>query len=241
MISVVVPIGPNPVYRQYIHDCLKSISEQTSKPTEVVIVDDQAHLTHEELKSFMFILSNGGIHLVHYKTPWLSGVAHAFNFGVALAHNELVFMLGSDDTLRPWCLMDCMNTYNKINDPKGYYYVDVQYSDTGETQNLACHAAMVTKHLWQLNGGFPVESALGAPDTILISIMLGAKGKAGHLHRVESDQPPYLYRRHNLTDTASRGSRYHGPLIDVRNTLTATWQPPTWVDWKALKRGMPDE
>ncbi|KKM05388.1 hypothetical protein LCGC14_1754560, partial [marine sediment metagenome] len=117
-------------------------------------------------------------------------------------------------------------------DPVGYYYVDIQYSDTGETQSLACHAAMVTKKLWCLSGGFPVESALGAPDTMLVSIMLGAKGNAGNLRRVESSQPPYLYRRHDQTDTLSRGNKYHSEMFTLRNKLTANWKQPTWPNLK---------
>ena len=232
MISVVVPIGPNPVYRNYLFECLDSIAAQTFKPSEVMIVDDQAHLSDKERTAIEWTLTPKGISVNYYETPWLSGVAHAFNFGVALAQNELVFMLGSDDILRPWCLQDCSDAFNRFNDPVGYYYEDIQYSDTGETQSLACHAAMVTKKLWCLSGGFPVESALGAPDTMLVSIMLGAKGNAGNLRRVESSQPPYLYRRHDQTDTLSRGNKYHSEMFTLRNKLTANWKQPTWPNLK---------
>lgn len=231
MITVVVPIGPNPAYRQYLFECLDSIAGQTYKPREVLVVDDQAHLTDEEHKVIDWKLGNKLITINYYKTPWLSGVAHAFNFGVALAQNNLVFMMGSDDILRPWCLEDCIKTFNDIGDPLGYYYTDVQYSDSGDIQSLACHAAMVTKRLWHLNGGFPVESALGAPDTMLISIMLGAKGKAGNLRHVISEKPPYLYREHDQTDTKSRGSRYHSEMFSVRNKLTEYWAKPDWPRW----------
>ncbi len=240
MISVVVPIGPNPAYRNYLFECIDSIVAQTHRPDELMIVDDQAHLIPEEKKAIEYRLSQKGIPVNYFKTPWLSGVAHAFNFGIALAQHELVFMMGSDDIIRPWCLQDCYDSFQKFLDPIGYYYVDVQYSDTGETQSLACHAAMVTKRLWCLNGGFPVESALGAPDTMLVSIMLGAKGKVGNLRRVESEKPPYLYRRHDQTDTLSRGNQYHTEMFSLRNKLTENWTPPKWPDLKAIsdKRGM---
>lgn len=234
MISVVVPIGPNPVYREYLHECIASIVAQTHRPDELMIVDDQAHLIPEEKKAIEYRCSQKGIPVNYFETPWLSGVAHAFNFGIALARHEFVFMMGSDDTMRPWCLEDCVKTINQKPDPLGYYYTDVQYSDTGDIQSLACHAAMVTKRLWCLNGGFPVEAAVGAPDTILISIMLGAKGKAGHLIHVESERPPYLYRRHPQTDTASRGGRYNKELYTIRNTLTEVWERPKWVNFKKM-------
>lgn len=236
MITVVIPIGPNPVYRDYLVECIESVAKQTYRPREVLIVDDQAHLTGPEHQMIQHKLANKGILVSYYETLWLSGVAHAFNFGVALAKNNFIFMLGSDDLIRPWCLQDCIESFNKFADPLGYYYVDVQYSDTGETQTLACHAAMVTKRLWCLNGGFPVESAVGAPDTMLISIMLGAKGKAGKLYHVESEKPPYFYRRHEHTDTASRGGRYHSEMMTIRSKLTEHWQKPNWTRWKDMFR-----
>ncbi|KKM71392.1 hypothetical protein LCGC14_1431150, partial [marine sediment metagenome] len=164
-ITVVVPVGPNPAYREYLKECLDSIRAQTVPAGEILVIDDQANLTQEDV----------GQDVTLWKTPWLAGVAHAFNFGVALAQHDLVFMLGSDDVLLPGCLADCIATWEAHRDHLGYYYVDLVYQD-GRQQSLACNAAMVTKTLWRHNGGFPVESAVGAPDTVLISIMLAAKG-----------------------------------------------------------------
>lgn len=216
-ISVIIPVGPNPAYRKYLPGCLESVRNQARQADEVLVIDDQAHLEQADV--------GDGVRL--WKTPWLSGVAHAFNFGVALAEQELVFMLGSDDRLMPWCLGDCLKSYEQYQDSLGYYYVDVQYSD-GRSQNLACNAAMVTKALWKHNGGFPVESAVGAPDTVLISIMLAAKGSAGNLRHVDSAQPPYWYRVHDQTDTAARAPRFQGAIFGVRGELTKSWRRPEW-------------
>lgn len=220
-ITVVVPVGPNPAYRAYLGECLDSIRAQTVPAGEILVIDDMANLTQEDV----------GPDVTLWKTPWLSGVAHVFNFGVGLAQHDLVFMLGSDDRLETWCLQDCTKAYQTHHDPLAYYYVDVQYSD-GRQQSLACHAAMVTKALWRHNGGFPVESAVGAPDTVLISIMLAAKGAAGHLIHVGSQVPPYWYRLHDQTDTVARSRPFYGAIKAIRDHYTeeaVQWKGPRWI------------
>lgn len=98
--------------------------------------------------------------------------------------------------------------------------------DTGEEQFLPCGAAMVTKQLWERSGGFPTETALGASDAALISIMM-VHPEAGQFVCV-SDQIQYNYRRHGNTDTAEKITKYSGAILDVRDVLTRTWQPPNW-------------
>lgn len=223
-ITVVVPVGPHPGNKRYLAECLQSIVDQTDEVDEVLIIDDQAHLVDiEVIPRALFAKTR------IWPTPWLSGVAHAFNFGVALAAHELVFMLGSDDRLEPWCIADCRATYEAENrDNLVYYGVDVEYSDGRGSQSLPCHAAMVTKSLFKLTGGFPIESAVAAPDTMLLSIMLGNKGRAGRIVRVKSALPPYWYRVHQETDTAARGAKYTWVAGQIRDIVTKTWEPATW-------------
>jgi glycosyltransferase involved in cell wall biosynthesis len=225
MISVVIPVGPRPSHRRWLADALRSVAAQERPAGQVLIVDDMAGLNKAEWAA---LLPRGvGLHI--WRAPWLQGVAHAFNAGVALAAYSHVVMLGSDDLLQPWALGDAWAEWERWRDPLGSYHFDVEYMDTGEQQNLACNAAMVTKALWQQTGGFPVESAIGAPDTMLISQMIGGKGEAGRLYRVDSPQgPPYLYRRHAETDTAARAPAFAGAIYAVRDTLTRQWAPPEW-------------
>ena len=228
MITVTIPIGPDPVYRDYIEECVASVHEQERPPTEILIIDDQAHLTDEEITHLSAL---GDVPIRVWRTPWLSGVAHAFNFGVALSTDNLVLMLGSDDRLEPWAVRDCLAAWEATSDPFGYYYMDVRYSD-GRQQNLPCHAAMVPKTLWRHNGGLPVESAVGAPDTILISIIMAAQGAAGNLRHVKSPMPPYFYRLHDRTDTVARSRPFYGAIGAIRDTLTqgaVTWTKPDWL------------
>ncbi len=218
MITVVIPVGPDRVYRDYLQECIDSLKVQTIKADEVILIDDMADLR-------LWGLNFGDLPVKIYRNPWLSGCAHSFNFGIALAKNDLVLMLGSDDKLHPWAIEDCLRAWAKYRDPLGYYFCDVEYND-GETQACACNCAMVTKQLWRHCGGFPIQSTVGANDSILISILLGNRD-AGHLIHVESKKPPFWYRRHQGTVTAKSGDM-QGPIFAVRDILTRTWKQPQW-------------
>ncbi len=225
MITVVIPVGPDPIYRKYLPDAIASVLTQTCQPTEVLFIDDQAHLPVGPNK---WATEHGRvIDRTVWRTPWLSGVAHSFNFGVSLARNDLVFMLGSDDRLEPHCLEDCLRAYETNDGKPAYYWVDVQYSD-GEQQSLPCNAAMVHKDMWRSSGGFPVESAVGPCDTMLISILM-THGEAGAMVHVESEAPPYWYRRHDQTYSRTRGSKFGGVHGPIRDKVTELWQRPTWT------------
>ena len=230
-----IPVGPNPTNKRWLDECIHSVLGQDCQADEILLIDDQAGLEltvqlDENLIQAAQTLWGDGERIMNlpnkvrlWKTPWASGVAHAFNFGVALAHNDLVVMLGSDDLLQPWALSDLKKTYEKWNEPLGYYWFDVEYMDTAETQHLPCHGAAITKQLLKHTGGFPVESAIGQPDTMLISIML-AHPEAGRLISVDSETPPYRYRRHAESDT---GTRPPFPFSVVRDILTERWTPRT--------------
>jgi hypothetical protein len=225
MITVAIPVGPDPVYRKYLDEAIDSVRAQTVPPSELLLIDDQAHLPEPHGK---YATRDGRlIDRTIWRTPWLSGVAHSFNFGVALAKNDLVFMLGSDDRLEPHCLEDCLAAYEASGKRPGYYWVDVQYSD-GEQQALACNAAMVHKAMWRSSGGFPVESAVGPCDTMLVSILL-THPEAGAMFHVESDTPPYWYRRHSETYSRTRGSKFGGVHGPVRDKVMELWKKPTWT------------
>lgn len=223
-ITVAIPVGPNPAYLEYLPDCIESVLGQALLPDEILIVDDQANTTPTAVAESVSVEGHG-VELRFWWTPWLVGVAHAFNFGVAQARNDLVIMLGSDDKLHPWAVEACMAQYEVTKRAtEVYYWMDVEYSDDTPDQALPCNAAMVHKDLWRLNGGFPVESAVGAPDTILISMMLAAKGALGNFERVETEKPPYWYRTHPQTDTHVRGSRFRAASDIVRDVHTEGWQ-----------------
>lgn len=206
-ITVAIPVGPHPSNVRWLGECLASVAEQTLMPSEVLLIDDGAHLE-----------PSYGLTARIYQTPWPSGVAHAFNYGVALARNDLVIMLGSDDRLMPDAVQICWETYKQIGDDLGYYYLPVQYHD-GRLQQVPCNAAMVHKALWHHTGGFPIEGAVGACDTMLIGKMDNAHGRLGRFYPVgEEGHPLYWYRAHDETDTVTR-RKWHGVVSVIRNML----------------------
>lgn len=215
-VSVVVPVGPSPANSRWLPEAVESVLAQTYPNVDLVVVDDMAHVKPYWVPS--------GYPFTLWRSPWYMGVAHAFNVGVAIAPSNLVFMLGSDDWLEPECIAKCVSEYEHRNgDPYGYFFVGVRYSDTLETQDVACHAAMVSKSLWQRTGGFPLQSSSGAPDAALLSIMLGNYPRAGRTWKVANGEPLYNYRRHAETDTASKGP-WQGVILETRHLVTLEWR-----------------
>ena len=213
-ITVAIPVGPSSANKQWLLDAIASCRGQTHPPAEILLIDDMADLSDVYL----------GPSCKVWKSPWLLGVASAFNMGVALASTELVFMLGSDDTLEPKCLEMCVRTYEKNDRADAYYWTSLHYMD-GEDQALPCNAAMVTKGFWRKTGGFPPETASGAPDAALISMLMVKM--PGSLVGVSLGHPLYNYRRHQGTDTASRAP-WQGVILSTRDILSANWQAPNW-------------
>ena len=210
MISIAIPVGPHPSNTRWLNECLASIAEQTMPADDVLLIDDGAGLDMDSLPPLP------GLRI--WRTPWRSGVAHGFNFGVALAKHDLVIMLGSDDRLMPDAVAECWRTWQQIHDPHGYYYLPVLYHD-GRVQHVPCNAAMVHKGLWELTGGFPIEGAVGACDALLMNKMQVANGRLGTLYPVGVEEHPlYWYRAHDETDTNVR-RKWHGVVAVIRNML----------------------
>lgn len=214
-VTVAIPIGPSHNACRYLPEALRSVANQTIKP-QLLLIDDmhdiQSHHVFDE------------VDIKIWRAPWRLGVAHAFNACVALADTDLVIMLGADDVLEPNAVEKALETYaaNKVD---AYYYFGVRYMDTGEEQTVPCGEAMVTKGLWDKTGGFPVESAVGAPDAALMSIMLVHMPEL--LIPIADGYPLVNYRRHAETDTAGRGP-WQGPILASRDILTQTWKSPAW-------------
>lgn len=219
MITIAIPVGPHPVYKRYMQECLDSLKAQTVPFTEVLLIDDMANLK-------AWGLDFGNLPVRIHENPWLCGCAHSLNFGVSLAKNDLVMFLSSDDVARPWLCEDLTRAWNKHQHILGYYHCDVEY-DNGETQGCACGAAMVHKALWRRCGGFPIESSVGACDSMLISLFLVHPHESGSMYRVESHHPPVWYRRHMESLTAKSGPMQN-PIFHIRSYLPTVWTRPEW-------------
>src|SRR5574337_184899 len=158
-ITVVVPVGPQTAYRQFLLECLDSIYAQAEPPREIIIINDMADLKPSETPGCTV-----------YKNDWLLGCADSWNRGVALSKTDAVFLMGSDDKLLPGCLIECWKVYQEQQNRPAWYNVTCQIQD-GSIQWLPNNAAMITKKLWNLTGGFP-PSSFAAPDALLLSIMM---------------------------------------------------------------------
>jgi len=229
-IGVVIPVGPRPSHQRYLQELMTSIALQTRPADQLVFVDDMANLELDELSDMYRRFSGRAIwpdiHIV--RNWWLLGVAASFNAGVAYAtiENDLAFMMGADDVMRPTCLEETVRCFKEHGDQDAYYYAGLSYMDTLEEQTVPCNAAAVTRGLWQMTGGFPVESAVGAPDCALVSIMMTYMNS--RLIPIAGGAPLVDYRRHAETDTATRGAAWQGPILESRNILTRDWKAPDW-------------
>lgn len=224
MITVVIAVGPEKHHQQWLDEAIRSVREQTlsADKIEILLIDDMA----EVLRGRWYDTKDTMMLPQIWRAPWRLGIPAAYNCGVALASNECVFMMGSDDRLLPRCLELCLASYESHGRRDYYYGVGVAYSDGREDQYIPCHAAMVTKGLWRNTGGFPPESAVGAPDAALLSIILGNDELAKPVC-VNGQMPLYWYRVHDQTDTAGRGP-WQGSILAVRDLLTKEWKSPTW-------------
>lgn len=202
-ITIAIPVGPHPSNVRWLGECLASIAEQTVNPAEILIIDDGANLDPRDYPAVRI-----------ERTPWRAGVAHAFNCGVALAKNDLVLMLGSDDRLHPAAIQACQWCWDYYHDPLGYYYFVIEY-ESGKYQDIPCNGAFVHKELWKRTGGFPPEAAIGACDTWIISLLYASRGRAGNLYQI-SPAALYWYRDHPQTDTVQRAA-WFGLVETARN------------------------
>lgn len=229
-LTVAVPVGPHAEDQKWLDKCLESVRLQTRQPDEVLIIDDMAGLSQD-------LESDQPYPIRIWRSPWRLGVAHAFNFGVALAKNDLVFMLAADDWLEPGCLEACLEEYERQHcNPLGYYYVSVQ-AEVEEGWDCPyvlpdppvwtkpCTAAMVTKQLWRHTGGYPLESG-NTPDPSFVTL-LNARQGAGHLYPVDIARPLYNSLAHR-GQSSGNCKEWYGIAIACRNLLIRDWKPSEW-------------
>lgn len=94
LVSVVVPVYN---VAPYINKCLKSLSSQTYKNTEIILVDDGS--TDESgLICDNFATAHNNTKVIH-KTN--GGLSDARNFGIENASGEYIYFFDSDDVIHP--------------------------------------------------------------------------------------------------------------------------------------------
>lgn len=221
-ISVVIPVGPKPHHREWLEEALISVHEQSELPDELILINDGGPPVHGYTPVTAALMMQGVTVVVH-DNPCNLGVTASLNTGVAIASNDLILLGCADDRFLPNCVQLCWRAWERYCYPLAYYYLGVKYS-TGEEQNVACGAAMVTKALWGYTGGFPPQCAVGAADHIFLSALIAGSRdgySAAKILQVDRELT-YWYRQHEGTETR----RNIWPAIDaVRDWFTVNWRP----------------
>lgn len=218
-ITIVVPVGPDPIYKEMLSECLDSIyTDMSHEEDHILIIDDMAGLPPQRDYPVWISL---------HKNNWLLGCAASWNIGVALSRNEHVLLMGSDDKLLPGCLDACREHINKMNDPLGFYNITCTSPPDEPIIRISNNAAVVTKELWKKTGGFPISAAIGAPDGLLISIMMIHLPE--HIHQVDDDTPYYWVRKGPWQDGKKQAGLFNPEVISIRHKETERFQRPTWT------------
>ena len=210
-VTVVIPVGPEPHHRTWLQEAIDSVEAQMGDKDRLLAILDGEPQGHGGI---------WGSDIAETKhLPWRMGVAGAFNAGVGCAEHGLILMLGSDDILLPGAIDACVQAWEDNDRADAYYYMTVEYSDDREDriQTLPCHAVMVTRGLWEETGGFPPETASGAPDAAFISMLM--VWRPDTLIPVEKGKPLYWVRVHENQDTAQRGP-WQEVIHKTRDILT---------------------
>lgn len=222
-ISVILPVGDPKIYGKYLEECIRSIAPQLAEDDELVVVCDgfdKLRLS-KYLGDYKDIAKDiGSYDSVVFEVPWRVGCAAAWNIGIGLADNELCLMMGSDDRLLEGALDAVREAYQKRPDIYGFYNLPCVTSE-GEEIGIHNNAAAVTRSLWDRIGGFPLEASLGAPDALVISIML--RHYKEHLHQV-SNIPLYWVREHAEQDGKKMYDRWLTQTLEIRDKMTREWK-----------------
>lgn len=246
MITVVVPVGPNPSYRQWLPEAFESVLNQTHLPSELLIIDDAAGITDQDIhnwfnkapghwldwvgelrgtKHWRKELDNHRLTISLWKAPWRIGFSAAFNCAVGLASHDLILYLASDDKLGPYAVRDCLAAYEEHNKLDAWYALTYMVGD--EVRTIPINAAMITKGLWRYLGGFP-PSAFAGPDALILScLMVHAPER---IIKVSEGNPNYWIREHPDQETHHQASYFLTEMNSIRNLETARFIPnPEWA------------
>lgn len=239
-VTVLIPVGPQKEYLQWLPEAVESVLQQTILPEEVLLLSDGADISLEfirgivskyahaiEMFSDRFTLcpkdSNRMILFKLWKAPWNIGFSQLFNCGVGLSNSNLIVYLTSDDKLMPTCIEDCLNTWNENNQKDAWYACSYQL-ENGDAYSIPNNAAMVTKNLWKWMKGFP-PAAFAGPDALLLScLMVHAPDR---IIKVAEGKPNYWLREHPAQETKRQFAFYaaSGIMEVIRNMETQRFTP----------------
>jgi len=194
-------------YGQFLTHAVESCLKQTARNVEIIIVDNNS--TDDTAAIGMALCEK--YDNVIYTNCVEQGVAHARNYGIALANYDYVMCLDADDAIHPQFVDACLSILN-VEHNIGIVYSQIRtMSRDGELsqtvsswppqydydmflsgQNQIPTCAMFRRDLWQRAGGYKQRYAprgAGSEDAEFF-LRLGEMGYAGR----RLDQPYFYYR-----------------------------------------------
>jgi glycosyltransferase involved in cell wall biosynthesis len=172
MVSVIVPHHNRP---DFLRDALLSIRDQTAKPAEVIVVDDDSKPEYRDrLREFAGLAS-----ILH--TPANIGLSAARNFGAQHAKGEWLAFLDDDDVFLP------DKIERQLQYLKGHPECEALGGALHYTASMA-QALMIRRDVFLKLGGF--ETRLRALEDYDFGIRVVASGCVMHFLA----EPLFLYR-----------------------------------------------
>lgn len=246
-VSIVIPVGPNPVYKKWLPEALESAANQTYVgDIEVCLICDGAEITGEEFMALIRSIPIGDRSVIFadhpptfyppsqfieadrivrlYTIPCNIGFAPAFNLGVACASHDLIVYLAADDKLMPTAVADCVATWEQNGQRDAWYAMT--YEVDGVLHDIPINAAMITKPLWQWLGGYP-PSAFAGPDALLLSILY--KHAPDRIIKVAQGKANYWVRTHPDQETTRQAAYFLAEMNSIRAKETARFKPKDGV------------
>jgi glycosyltransferase involved in cell wall biosynthesis len=242
-VTILIPVGPQPAYLQWLPEAIESVMQQTQLPSEILLISDGADISLEFIRGIVskyahaiemfndrFTLCPLNAHQMMvfrlWKTPWNIGFAQAFNCGVGLAEFNNIVYLASDDRLMPTAIEDCLQTWHDNNEKDAWYALSYQVGS--DVYTIPNNAAMITRALWGWLKGYP-PSAFAGPDALALSrLMITAPDR---IIKVKEKKANYWVREHPYQDTKRQFSFFaaSGIMEVIRDMETRRFEPDTSV------------
>lgn len=132
LISVIIPVFNS---EKYIEKCLETITNQTYKNVEIIIIND---CSTDNVEDKILRYKNIDNRIIYVKNTENVGVGATRNKGLDLAKGKYIYFLDSDDYIELDCLEELHKTI-KENDcfscmTKGYKDVDGVVSETSRSE-----------------------------------------------------------------------------------------------------------
>lgn len=232
-VTILMPVGPT-YNEEWLKEAVDSVKQQTYHVEDIqLVLDGRFSIDISKIidaNSFGAILYNMGwtgqshffgdnlddmdVHI--YRIPANVGYTAAYNIGMSIARNDLVMYLASDDKLLPTAVEETVNCYLE-NNRKDAWYALSYVSSEGVLGDIPNNAAMITKGLWKMVGGFPPAAFVG-PDAAILSCLI--KHAPDRIIKVKEGTPLYWIREHDQQETKIHTMRFFDEMNSIRDKLT---------------------